>query len=147
MKNPDSHDPAKTRNADTQRAFGPSRFSPNKSYPEETRFQGKRRHTFHGESLSEDSAADPRGVAPVGPELELHGYAGDYAHREIDGENLRPKPRGVIVVFAPRVHRHGLENQDEQRETHGQLGKNVVKRNGKGEMKTVNGESVHSSIC
>ena len=56
---------------------------------------------------------------------------------------LRPEARRSVVVFVAGAQRHGLEDQDQQRQPHGQLGKQVVKRDREGEMQPVNREGVH----
>ena len=39
---------------------------------------------------------------------------------------------------------HGLEHQDQQGQPHGELRKQVVKRNSEREMQSMNGEGVHA---
>ena len=47
----------------------------------------------------ERDVADVAGVGgPVGAELELHDDAGCDAHREVDGEDARPKPGHLVIV-------------------------------------------------
>jgi hypothetical protein len=44
--------------------------------------------------------------------------------------------------------RYRLQNDEQQREPHGELGKDVMKRNGEGELQTVEDECViHRSDC
>ena len=75
-----------------------------------------------------------REARPVGAELEFHGDAGDHAHGEIDGEDLRPEARRAIVVLVAGAQRHGFQNHDQQRQAHGQLRKEVMKGDGESEM-------------
>ena len=78
-----------------------------------------------------------REARPVGAELEFHGDAGDHAHGEIDGEDFGPEARRVMVVFVAGAQRHGLEHEDQERQPHGQLRKQIVKGNREGEVEAV----------
>jgi hypothetical protein len=49
----------------------------------------------------------------------------------------------AVVVLVARPQCHGLEDEDQQRQPHGQLRKDVVKRHREGEVQTVNRQSVH----
>jgi hypothetical protein len=91
-------------------------------------------HAFHGQGLTDHSARVLRELRPVGSELELHGDPGDDTDREVDSEDAAPEARGpgIALAFAAK----GLPSPEHQegRETHGELGKQVVIRNGEREL-------------
>ena len=145
MKKPESHAPAKTRKAETQWAFGPEALLSEQECAEEAGFEEEREHAFHGQGLSDDASGRFGETRPVGPELKFHGDAGDHAHGEIDGEYFCPEAGRAVVVLVAGAQGHGLEHQDQQREAHGQLRKEVVEGDGECEMQAVNGEGVHES--
>jgi hypothetical protein len=91
MKNPESHDPRKTRKArEPVRLSVPALFA-EQEQAQETRFQEEREHAFHGQRLPDHAAGGFRKARPVGAELKLHGDAGDHAHGEVDGEDRAQK--------------------------------------------------------
>ena len=139
IRNPDAHEPRNTRKAVNQCAFGPSRFSPNRKRAQKTRFQEEGEDAFHGQRLADHAAGGFGEARPVSAELKLHRDAGHHAHGEIDGEDLGPEPGGARVVRVAGAERHALQNQNQQSQPHGQLGKQVVKGDGECEVQTVNG--------
>src|ERR1039457_5554982 len=105
---------------------------------QETGFEKKGKYSFHGECLPYDSTRGLGKAGPVSPELKLHRDARDHAHGEVDREDLGPESSRAAVVLVARPQRHGLENQDQQRQPHGQLWKDVVKSHRECEVQTVN---------
>src|SRR4029077_15628697 len=86
----------------------------------------EREHPFHGQRLSNHSAGVFRKVSPVRSELKLHRNAGDDADREVQSENLRPKPDRSIVFFIARPEGAPFPVNNEPREPHGELREQVV---------------------
>jgi hypothetical protein len=74
---------------------------------------------------------------PVRAELELHGDAGHHADGEVDGENLGPEAGALAVTFLAGAQSHGLQDDDQQRQPHGELRKDVVKRHRESEVQAV----------
>src|SRR6266566_6548190 len=66
---------------------------------DERALQKKREHAFHRQRLSDDATGVFGKIRPVRSELELHWNAGDDADREIESEDLGPKPDSLIVFF------------------------------------------------
>ncbi len=70
---------------------------------------------------------------------------GDHAHHEIDGENLGPESRAAVVVLIPRAQRHSFQDDQQQRQPHRQLRKDVMKSNRESELKAIDPERcIHS---
>ncbi len=65
----------------------------------ERALQEEREHAFHRQRLSDDATGVFGKVRPVRSELKLHRNAGDDADREIESEDLGPKPDSLIVFF------------------------------------------------
>ncbi len=105
--------------------------------PEEGGFEEEGKDAFHGEGLADDAAGDAREMRPVGPELELHGNSGDDAHDEVDSEDLSPETRGVLIERIAGADGYRLQDDDEQRKAHGQLGKQVMEGHREAEMNAV----------
>ena len=105
---------------------------------EKRRFQEEGEHAFHGERLADDSTGKAREVRPVRPELKFHRNAGHHANHEVDPENARPEPGGLVIslVVAPEGKR--LQHHDQGRQPHRELRKQVVKSDGEGEVQAVN---------
>jgi len=103
--------------------LGPEALLSEQESAEEAGFQEEGKHAFHGEGLSDDASGCFGEARPIGPELKFHGDAGDHAHDEIDGEYLRPEPGRAVVAIMAGAQGHGLENQDQQCQPHGQLRK------------------------
>ena len=69
--------------------------------PEEGGLEEERRQHFVADERPDDVADDDREAAPVRAELIGEHDAGDDAHRERDGEDLRPEAGEVAQVLAP----------------------------------------------
>ena len=123
--------------------LGPEALLPEEEDAQEAGLEEEGEHAFHGEGLADHAAGGFGEARPVGAELELHGDAGDHAHGEIDGEDFGPEAGGAVVVLVAGAQRHGLEDQDQQRQSHGELREEVVKRHGEGEVQAVNSQRVH----
>src|SRR5947208_10706524 len=66
---------------------------------DERALQEEREHPFHRQRLSDYAAGVFGKIRPVRSELELHRNAGYDSDREIQSENLGPKPNRLIVFF------------------------------------------------
>ena len=64
---------------------------------EEAGFEEEGGQHLVGEQRPGDAAGEGREIAPVGAELVGHDEAGDDAHGEVDGEDLRPEMVQVAV--------------------------------------------------
>src|ERR1022692_4543452 len=76
-------------------------------------------------------------MRPVGAELEFHGDSGHHTDDEIDAENLGPEAGRSVVTLVFGLERQGLQDHDQRRQSHGQLGKQVVIGHGEGEVQAV----------
>ncbi len=110
---------------------------------EEGGFEEEGEDAFHGEGLADDSAGAAGELGPVGAELKLHGDAGDDAEDEVDGEDAGPEARGLVVAGVVAGEGDGLEDDDEQRQPHGELGEEIVIGDGERKMDAVEEENVH----
>src|SRR5437763_11033346 len=54
---------------------------------------------FQSKGLADNTAGKAREGSPVGPELELEGYAGDDTGGEVDGKDAGPEVDGTAVFF------------------------------------------------
>src|SRR5882762_6969528 len=104
---------------------------------QETRFEKKREHPFHRQCLANDAARGFRKRSPVRAELKFHRDAGDNAQRKIHPEDPRPETCRTIVMFIAGSQRFGLQVDEQQRQSHRQLRKDVVKCNRESEVQPV----------
>ena len=104
---------------------------------EKSRFQEERKHPLHGQRLSNHAAGRFGERGPVRAELKFHGDPGDYAEGKINSKDAGPEPRRAMIVFVTGAERFRLEVDEQQRETHGELGKEVMKSDGEGKVKTM----------
>src|SRR3989442_107903 len=95
----------------------------------------------HRQRRADDAARELRETRPVGAELELEWNASHHSDREVDPEDAPPETRRIsgAVVAAERCP---LENHDQERQPHGELGKEVVVRDGEAELEPVPEEGV-----
>ena len=64
---------------------------------------------------------------------------------KVDAKDLCPETRGLIVDFIVRAQRQRFQHHDQQRQSHGELRKQVMKCRGKGKMQPVNQQrTIHS---
>ena len=113
---------------------------------EKRRLQEEREDTLHRQRLSDDAAGGAREARPVRAELKLHRDAGHDAHGEVDGEDTRPEARRPVVVLAPPAQRLRLQDQDEQRQPHGELREEIVVGDGEREVQAIDPEGgVHTA--
>jgi len=99
--------------------------------------QEEREDTFHGQGLPDDPTRCLRERRPIGAELELHRDACNHAHGKVDGEDVRPETRRPVVVRASCPERRRLQQHDEERQTNGELRKEVVVDDGQGKVQAV----------
>src|ERR1043166_7791118 len=112
--------------------------------PEKRRFQKEREDALHRERRPDDAARVVRETRPIGAELKLHRDSREDAKEKIDGEYLGQEARGPFVALAPFPKSERLEDHDERREPHRELGEDIVVGYGEGEMQSMNGErTVH----
>lgn len=97
-------------------------------------FEKEAEHAFHGERLADDSAGGLREGSPIGAELKFHGNTGDHSHGKIDSEDANPEACRTLIIAVAAAPRDGLQHQNQKRQAHGELRKNVMERNGKGEL-------------
>src|SRR6516164_6421274 len=97
-------------------------------------FQKEREHAFHRERLSNHAARISREARPVRPELKLHGDTSHNAHGEVEAENFGPKPNGLIILFITRSESAPFPIDQEPRQSHGELRKEVVIGEREGEL-------------
>ena len=128
-------------------AAGEALFAEEKK-AEEGGLEEEREDAFHGERHADDAAGASGELTPVGAELELHGDAGNHAKEEIDGEDFAPEASSDIVLcLLVRIigaESDRFENHDQERQAHGELGKQIVVRDGKAEVNSVQRESVQT---
>ncbi len=105
---------------------------------EESRLEEEAEDAFHGKRLADHSAGEVREASPVGSKFELHGNAGDDTEDEIDAEDARPEAGSLIPLVVSGAQCDGLENDDQERKAHGELGKEVMECDSKGKMQPVN---------
>src|SRR5271163_2378803 len=110
---------------------------------QECRFEEEREDSFHRESLPDHGARVLREHRPVVAELELHRNSSHDTDDKIYSKNARPKARSLVVMLIFSSNRERLEYDNEQPQTHRQLGKQVVKRDRKRELNPVNEERIH----
>src|SRR5580658_1711828 len=101
-----------------------------KKKSEECGFEEESEHAFHGQSLTDYASGEAGEVRPVGAKLKFHGNSSDHAQQEIDAENLCPEARRLIVDLILATKTQGLKNNNQGRETHGQLREKIVEGNG-----------------
>src|SRR6266581_5443651 len=92
----------------------------------ERALQEEREHAFHRQRLSDHAAGVFGKIRPVRSELELHRNAGDDADREIESEDLGPKPDSLIVFFVTGPERAPFPVNQEPREPHRELREQVM---------------------
>src|SRR2546430_2766312 len=88
--------------------------------------QEEREHPFHRQRLTDHATSVFRKVRPVSSELKLHRNAGDNTDREIQSEDLGPKPDGLVVFIIAGAERAPFPVNDEPRQPHRELRKEVV---------------------
>src|SRR5438067_10933554 len=88
---------------------------------DERALQEEGEHAFHRQRLSDDATGVFGKVCPIRSELELHRNSGDDADREIQSENLGPKPDGLTVFIIARAERAPSPLNDESRTSHREL--------------------------
>src|SRR2546425_5795268 len=104
--------------------------------------QEKREDALHRQRLPDHSAGSAGELRPVGAELKFQGNACHHAEGKIDAEDSGPESRRAVVMLVPGAQRQSLEDNQKQREPHGELRKEIVKSNSEGEMQTVDCQSV-----
>jgi len=93
---------------------------------DERTLQEEREHSFHRQRLSDHAAGILRKIRPVRSKLEFHRNAGHDSDREIQSENLGPKPNRLIVFFVTGPQGAPFPVNQKPRQPHGELRKQVV---------------------
>ena len=117
--------------ARTQSLFAPDERS------DKGAFQKEREHAFHSQGLSNDAASVFGEARPVSPELKLHRNTGHHPDGEIETENLGPESRGLIVFLSTCPQSAPFPIDQEPRQAHGELRKEIVVGDREGELNTV----------
>ena len=116
---------------------GVRRFSPNRNSAQEGGLKEEGEDALHPERLSDHGAGFARKGRPVCAELEFHGNPRDHSESEVDGEDFGPEARRSAVPFVAGPQRHGLQDQDQKRQSHGELRKQIVVGDSESEMEPV----------
>src|SRR5262249_653979 len=127
-KNEISGNPTTQRNGDGGQEMRPrteSLLAPDERTNERA-LQKEREHAFHCECLSDYSTGIAGKVRPIRAKLKLHGNAGDDSHSEVESENLGPKSNGLIVLLTPSTEGTPFPIDEEPRQAHGELRKEIV---------------------
>ena len=102
MKKPEIQEPTKTIKAAPKCCQLRQALFAEEEEAEESRLQEEGEDAFHSQRLADDAAGAARELRPVGAELKFHGNAGDDAEQEVDGEDLRPEARGLVLALVRR---------------------------------------------
>ncbi|MNM99480.1 hypothetical protein D3C81_1120410 [compost metagenome] len=102
--------------------------------PQEPRLEEERREHFISQQRPGNRSGEVREAAPVGTELIGHDQAGNHAHAEVDGKDLRPEmvevTVGVVMGFQPQA----FEYRQVTRQADGDGRKQDVERDGEREL-------------
>src|SRR2546430_509473 len=93
---------------------------------DECALQEEREHSFHCERLANHAAGILRKVSPICSELKFHRNPRDDTDREIESEDLRPKPNSLVVFLVTSSERAPFPVNQKPREPHGELRKQIV---------------------
>src|SRR5262249_35232107 len=77
--------------------------------------------------------------------LKLHRDASHDANGEVDPEDAPPEARRRVIALIAFANREDLEDEDEEREAHRELGKQVVVGDGESELKPIPCKRIHRS--
>src|SRR5207237_3407340 len=84
---------------------------------------------------------------PVPDGLKFPGNARQHSDDNVHPENPRPKAGCLVVRFISSAQRQAFQAHDEWCRAHGELGKEVMKSDGKGQMESVDEESLlHAAL-
>src|SRR5712692_1659932 len=123
-------------------AFRPKPFFAEEKKSQERGLEKKGKDPFHRKRLSDHAAGRSGKLGPVRAELEFHGNAGDNAQCETDSEYPGPKSRRAVPRFVAGLKRRSLQDENQKGEAHRELGENVMKGDGEGEMQAMYGQRV-----
>src|SRR5580658_5855108 len=85
-------------------------------------------------------------MRPVGAELEFHGNAGHNTEYEIDAKDLSPEAGRLAVDEIFTTQSDGLEHDNQQRQSHGELRKEIMEGRSESEVEAMNEKrAVHRS--
>src|SRR5579884_645719 len=127
-------------------AHGAEAFFTKKKQSKKSRFQEKRKYAFHYQWRANHASCDAGKLCPVCAELEFHWDSSDHTENKIDAKDFCPETRRLIINFIFRPQCHCLQHHNQQRQSHGELGKQVVECCCESKMKPVSQKSaIHSS--
>jgi hypothetical protein len=106
----------------------------------------KRKHTFHRKRLADYAPCRSGKLRPVGAKLKFHWDSSYYSESKADAKNLGPKARGLIPDFISGAEGESFHDENQKGQAHGELRKNVMKRDGESEMEAVDGECVFHAL-
>src|SRR3984957_293174 len=114
---------------------------PIKKQAQKRRFEKERKYAFHGQGLSDHPSSKAGEVRPVGAKLKFQWNTGHHSQQKVNAENFRPETRRLMVslIVAPKAK--GLQNQDQRRQPHRELRKEIVECNGECEVDAMNQKS------
>ncbi len=81
-----------------------------------------------------------REPGPIGSELELHGNSGYDTEEKVDCKYLGPETRCLVISLITFPEGERFEDDDQRRQAHRQLGKEIVIGNRKREVQPMNHE-------
>src|SRR5438552_15055294 len=113
------------RDRSREMATRPESFLTPEQCADERALQEEREHSFPRQRLADHAAGILRKVCPVRSELEFHRNASDDTDGKIKSENLRPEPNRLIVFFITGPQRAPFPINQEPRQPHGELRKEV----------------------
>ena len=110
--------------------------------PQEGGFQKECEDSLHREGLTDNLSSEVGETRPVGPELEFERDPRHDPHGEVEAEDARPESREFVEALVARTETQHLHDHDEQSQPNGQLRKQVVISDRKGELDTVPWQAV-----
>jgi len=113
-----------------------ARFAEQK-YSQKRRFEKERKNSFHCKRCCDHTARVLGKAGPIGAELKFHRYTSNDTEEKIHREYFRPKLCRSVVAFITGAERERFENDDERREPHRQLWKNIMVGDGEREVETM----------
>ncbi|MNR06066.1 hypothetical protein D3C85_1221270 [compost metagenome] len=97
-----------------------------------------------GQQRPGDRAGKVGEGAPVGAELVGHDQAGDHAHAEVDGKDLRPEVIEVAVDLLPGLQPQPFQHREVAGQANGDGREDDVEGHGEGELHSGEIESLQS---
>src|SRR2546423_15030530 len=88
-------------------------------------------------------------MGPVSAELKFHRDARHDTEHEVNAENFGPEAGSLVISLVITAESQSLQHHNQRGQAHGELGEEVMKRDRKRKMETVNQQcTIHSSpLC